>query len=536
MKYTYLSAMLAFTSFIHAGIRPADGLWSTTDDPAIGSGLMLATQNGITVISVFTYDQGGNNAWYLASGQVNDEGVLEAELRQTQNGANILNENPAAAEFIEQTRTLRLEFTGAQIGTISIGGSEPKSMQTMHFGFYSQPTEQLLLADGTKYRFPSIDGKWVLGDPESGESYVLNLTNYGTGASPPSPNFSLAFLSNHPTTDNWQIFCPQRTTNSVQPYCRVFRRSNDQSFSEMRVDLQDLGNQRMTVYQNDVEPFESYQAFRLNKDRRLLPNDGYWRAYDDPAIGSGLVMRTQGIYTVALLYSYDEQGVPTWQIASGVFDENGYMEADLNLPIGGSAIENVLPMTASFADDVQTLEIQMQGLELATFSIDGSTPKAIQNYNFGVELFSTQQVTVMDEPYLFPNQEGRWVLVSNDLNIHDVLMLDFYSPNCCVSPRVPWYNGARGYDSYGSIATDGDVSINFICTISTTGFNGLSYLEPFCNSLFGVVSDFGRLAKLYFEDIGFNEFRYYIGAENDNDINNINRSSEYLMFFRLDVD
>lgn len=529
-----------------ADIIPADGLWGTTDNPAVGSGLMLTTQGGITAASVFTYDETGRNVWYLASGSVID-GVIEAALLQATGGSDLMAENPQSAGFLDTERSIRLTFTGSQTGTLSIDGSAPKAIQTSHFGFNEIPTEQLLLADGTPYRFPDISGDWVIGDADSGESYLLSLTYAGTGASPPNHNFALGFPSNHPSTEEWSIYCPQRL-QTVQTSCLV-RKSNAVGLPPMRIDLNDLGNQRFTIIQDSEAPFETYQAFRLSPDRRLLPHDGYWRLYDDPGIGSGLVLRTQGAFTVALVYTYAADGQATWGIASGQVDANGQLQATLNVPQGGSAIQSADPESASFdATAARPLTLQLQGGELGQLSLDGLAPKNVQNFNFGSQLYATEIFQPNAQPFVFPDQTGRWLLVDEHRITSDLWHLYETFPNSCLSPQDPLYfdsisvsNGPDCVSPPPPVFDNPFFSVVSHCMKSLVP--NLSDVLPDLKFCFGFnyAPEETEYLKTYYEDIGYNQFRLYAGPDDPTlfflePFFDITRESPMYQLFRLRAD
>lgn len=135
-----------------AQFKPADGLWNTTDDPAIGSGLMMTTQNAITVISLFTYTATGENVWYIGSGQVDGEGVLEVDLYQTQNGQNLLGDNPQSASIFDEFDTLKIVFLGSNKANLQFNGSVAKTITPIHFGH------------DTSYGFPGLSGRWAVAD------------------------------------------------------------------------------------------------------------------------------------------------------------------------------------------------------------------------------------------------------------------------------------------------------------------------------------------------------------------------------------
>ena len=527
MKSVTSLVFFLLTGTVWADIQPADGLWTTTDDPANGSGLMLATQNGITVVSLFSYDEAGNNVWYVAAGQVDESGVLEATLRQNTNGSYILNDNPASAEFVETSRNLRLEFIGTQLGYMSIESSQTKMIRAQNFGYASNIS------------IPDLSGKWVLADATNKKSVILDLESRPGGSI--TGFVSFLYVSSHPSSENWLINCTVNLSTPLQGFCSLTP-DEDSSFSESFINFSDLGSQRLTTQNYDVE---KYQAFRLNKDRHLLPNDGLWRPSDDPAIGSGLAMRTQGDYTVVLLYSYDEQGQPKWQIASGQFDENGLFSAALLTPEGGTAIESQSPLSAEFSSQVQTLEIQLLGLELATFSIDGSAPKYIQNYNFGVELYETKIYEPLDQPFVFPNQIDQWIMVDENKTLSSIWNIFSEDPNACQSPPDPLYSDSIGLSNGPSCYAQSEpifdnpyfrVQINCIKTMPTvTNFEYPKF--DFCYGYNYASDGEFRNLKINFSDIGFNQFRFYTGPDDPESYFDpffeINRNSPMFQLFRL---
>ncbi len=303
-------------------------------------------------------------------------------------------------------------------------------------------------------------------------------------------------------------------------------------FGEYHIQGFDIGNQQLTF--SEVGTGNQFKAFRINQTQPLLPNDGHWRTHDDPEIGSGLVIRTQNQYTVVVIYSYDEQGKPEWKIASGQFDENGSFIAELLKPFGGSSIQNDEPVSAQLHSDVQTIQIQLQGTELATISIDGSEPKVIQNFNFGVEVFSTDQYTVNDGSFNYPDQEGDWLMVSEDLQESRVVNLSYYDPNWYQSPPNPSYYGARSYQLQGS-EPDFDFNCRKITRYQAYDNQWYDLLEiPYCTGRY-FNRPVSKLTLGYFQDIGYKGFRVYAKEWFEGiTYEGITRESSYYDFYRLD--
>lgn len=530
MKTVFFLLMVLGSALLHAKIVPADGLWRTIDDPEFGSGLMLTTQNGITLVSVFTYDAEGQNVWYIASGQVDDAGLYEATILQTHQGEYLLNQIPQSAQVITSDSTINIQFSGSQVATLSINNSEPKTIRADHFGF------------NTDSGLPDLSGKWVLGNATSGDSYILNLTRL-----PPVvfggvslPYRDIAYSSSHVSTENWQLQCIVIISNEFNnSQCDLVKSSG---LDNLTMTAFDIGNQRLTFFIEDDENPETYQAFRLNKDRRLLPSDGHWRTYDDPAIGSGVVMRTQGDYTVVLLYSYDTDGKAMWQIASGQFDINGLLVAELYRTEGGSAINSETVVNAIIQENVQTLEIKLQGTELGTLKIDGSVAKYIQKYNYGTVLHDTELFKINEKRYVFPDQVANWLISDESLLVSSVLNIERENPNCCASPPDPLYFDSVGYTSrtLNNTGLNPNFSLHFNCVKTIVPYS--NYIFPKFSFCYGqnYNDDENRLMRIYFEDIGVNEFRYYVGplgrAGYFGGVDEINRNSEYYQLFRLSAD
>ena len=512
-----LFCLLFVASVATAAIRPADGLWNTTDDPEIGSGLMFSTQGDITLVSVFTYDEEGNNVWYIGSGQVDDNGVLEVELVTPTNGSYLAQDDPATATVDENSHQLHVEFNGSQWAEFSLNGSDLKSIRANHFGFE------------TMIQFPDVSGKWIMGNPTNNNSYILDLELEFEAALGSTRQF--LYRSSHASTENWTFNCSLNIAYPDNNKCSISRDDIGQ-LPELLIDVHSLGNQGFEAYQDYSEPFEMYQAFRLNNDRRFLPADGYWRTHDDPEIGSGLVMRTQGDYTVVLIYSYNDEGQATWQIASGQFDENGFMEAELYTPSGGSPVNSVDVTTGQVAEP-RNIAIQLQGTNLGTVSIDARPEKSIQAFVYGLEMFETHHKTIDDGPFLFPDQQGKWVIVNGSYTDSGILTLDPFDLNDMQSPPDPRLINARQYTNTGN---NHSANASLFCIKILRAGDYVIDLTPYCYGFHSLGQVTGSV-KMYYEDIGTSEFRYYTSeVVNGYDVSHINRDSTMFFLFKLSTD
>ncbi len=532
--------LLVLSVAVQANPVPADGLWRTSDDPSIGSGVVLFTQGDQTLVSVFTYDENGDNRWYSAAGQVSEDGVFEAPLLETHNGTYITATEQYSATYFSSTDTIKMTFDGSQIGTVSVSGAPPKAMQAFNFGHQKVATETQQLSDGSAYEFADLTGSWVAGSSETKQSFVLDLVNETTGSGVPTPVGEPveSYLSIHPSTSTWTVNCPLLLSGSSdsadQDFCTL---DTNGSFSEnFEIPYKLLGNKQLMLNADSAGAVQ-FQAFKIDQLDRLAPADGLWRTADDTSVGSGIVLRTQGLYSMALVYSYNNVGVATWQIASGMFDENGHFSAPLGTPNSGSHISSIEPMSAVYDAEVSNLVIQLQGTELGTMSIDGSDPKSIQNYKFGVELFETDHLKVNDEAFVYPSQEGNWVLVSDDASESRVVSLTYFDLNWYQSPPNPRIYGARSYET--GYTDDPDYNFWLICH-KILSFEGSEMtlefpVTPYCTGqLFDRPLGTADL-KTYFEDIGYRSFKYYYGEFDgiNHNFDSIDRTSAFNQLFRL---
>lgn len=507
MKFVCALLLLSFFNWVQAGPKPADGFWRSTDDPDIGSGFVLLTQGDITLVSVYTYSPEGQPKWYIAAGQVDADGMFSAELKENLNGSYILSENPQSAEFSAEVRQLDIYFEGSETGRFSIDGSDSKSIQPLTFGHAFWPTVHHNLSDGTLFLAPDPAGDWAFGQAEGQESFILSLE---ASTITQGVFIQRTYTSNHSSSEGWVLNCPYQflpnTLPASQSFC-VLDRSVDE-LAPLKVDFAQLGNEAMVLKIDEEQ--SPFLGKRINYGNALKPSDGHWRAEDDPAIGSGLVMTTQGDVTVVVLYSYDDQGLPTWEIANGSFDENGLIQTTLKSASGGSPIENNGKTTAAFTAVEKSLEIQLLGTELATFSINGSAPKHIQTINFGRPSFKTENFQVGMTDYQFPSPLGRWLLYPKDNPEGDAINLDLREEVAESSFEDDYFLGQ--YDLEPTYL--GPYGISFRCDLSFNN-RGLSYCAGY-----NLGGDFSQSLHVKYANIGVNKITLQLGQEpnNDNDL------------------
>ncbi|MCB1582603.1 MAG: hypothetical protein KDI92_06015 [Xanthomonadales bacterium] len=528
-------AFTLFSSLVTAQIIPADGFWRTTDDPEIGSGLLITTQGDTTLVSVFSYDEQGKNSWYIASGQVDQNGLFEADLYQTQNGSNIVASNPQSASAVNTGERIKIQFSGNQMGELTVGDSVNKSIQTFHFGLESWQTEHQTLPDGTFYTLPVLDGIWVLGSPGHSGSAVLDL-QYDpilSGGRLTAPYQGKVYLSQHPSTYNWAVTCPWKVNSSTDPVLTPFCTVYSENFEEelFTINYAELGAEKMLLKGNPNLPTVNFEAFRVNSQSQV--HSGHWRTHDDPAVGSGLYLITQGNITLALLYSYHQDGTPEWGIAAGSIDDNGVFQAELLMPTDGKPFYFGTPTAATLMEERKSLTLTFQGAEVGSISIDGSEPRTMQHYNYGVELFETEQLTFNEQAFKYPGQAGQWIAYDENLKRANALKLEAYCATCLADPPPPlWFNA----NAYITDENDfiNEIYMNFICPKVLPIINSVPLEQAFCS---GVIQQSGNYLpiKLYFEDIGANHFKLYV-SETSTEVADIDRSYPVIHFYKVTDD
>lgn len=151
----------------------------------------------------------------------------------------------------------------------------------------------------------------------------------------------------------------------------------------------------------------------LSLSAKIIPSDGHWRTYNDPAIGSGINIRTQGDITMVTVFTYREDGSPVWYIATGILSEDGVFEDTLIETKNGESLFNYAPQSAEIANAERMIRLEFSATELGTLSIDNSEPKDIHSYRFGIEGLETELITTpLGGYYQFPDITGQWVIGS----------------------------------------------------------------------------------------------------------------------------
>ncbi|MCX7544816.1 hypothetical protein [Marinicella gelatinilytica] len=450
--------LMLLSSALSAKVIPSDGHWRTYDDPAIGSGINIRTQGDITMVIVFTYREDGSPVWYYATGEIDDNGVFDVPLMETKKGEFIFNRNPQTAEVFDPEKRIKLTFNATETGTLSINDSEPKPIHTYRFGIDGIETEQLTTPLGEFYQFPDLTGQWSIGNATDEMSLTIDFFDGEVSANDPdSQNASIYFDDGFYLNNSlgYYLSCPVEN-ESPQAYCQFNARIknsnlNDKAdlLSRLYVFIDDIGMNTMTLrLQPEGDDSHSrehpvYQAFRLDADYeenaaidyRTFPVEGHWRTTDDPEIGSGINFHSQGDIVMMTVFTYDDNGLPIWYMATGELGDEGGVQMDMFNTRGGSPIESMEPTTAKI-NDVEDVKLGILGNQVVGLTLNDDVYKEVFNYNFGYAEFQTsERQQNSSDPLKIATPEGWWLMAEE--NAANSLLLHLVKNTEKLTPPIP---------------------------------------------------------------------------------------------------
>ena len=128
MKFLTILSLIFFSINIFAA-TPENGWWWNSKES--GRGFNIETQNGVTFIAGFLYDEGGNAIWYTAVGSVSDN-KLVADFVKSDNGQCI--GCPYTAPDSEILDKVTFTFPSADKGTLEWQGNVVE-LERFNFSF-----------------------------------------------------------------------------------------------------------------------------------------------------------------------------------------------------------------------------------------------------------------------------------------------------------------------------------------------------------------------------------------------------------------
>ena len=132
--------MLAFCfSTVATAFQPRIGLWSSKYES--GSGYMIDIQNGIVVLTAFSYTVSGTAQWYLASGPLTNNGRnFTATLDRYSGGQCISCDYRAPPTLEGNDGTIEIGFVSPTVATLYLPGGRETLIEAFDFGYGQLPT------------------------------------------------------------------------------------------------------------------------------------------------------------------------------------------------------------------------------------------------------------------------------------------------------------------------------------------------------------------------------------------------------------
>lgn len=140
-KFLVLLALFALPSLATA-FQPRTGLWYKETES--GDGFNIEIQNGVLVLTVYSYEGSGDSEWYLASGPMtNGNRTFTATLDKYRNGRCISCPYVGRPTLIGNDGVVTINFTSETAATIALPGGRTTAIVPYDFG-YGPPPNGLL--------------------------------------------------------------------------------------------------------------------------------------------------------------------------------------------------------------------------------------------------------------------------------------------------------------------------------------------------------------------------------------------------------
>lgn len=138
MKRVLVVIGLLLFSFTAQAFQPRTGHWYNPTEP--GSGYNIDIQDGILIVTIFTYKAtGGDSEWYLASGPLtNGNRTFAGTLDKYRNG-QCISCAYAAPAIIGNDGTITIDFSSETSATLTLPGGRTTTIRPFNFGFGDPP-------------------------------------------------------------------------------------------------------------------------------------------------------------------------------------------------------------------------------------------------------------------------------------------------------------------------------------------------------------------------------------------------------------
>lgn len=178
---TFLAAIGLSASV--AAFQPRTGLWYNAAQS--GDGFNIEIQNGVLVLTVYSYEASGDSEWYLASGAMtNANHTFTATLDKYRNGRCISCAYTGRPTQPGNDGTVTITFTSETAATVSLPGGRVTAIEPYDFGYGAAPGgllgEWVFFYDiistfGERFRYTTIASA-----TSKGNGVVVDLTRNGT--------------------------------------------------------------------------------------------------------------------------------------------------------------------------------------------------------------------------------------------------------------------------------------------------------------------------------------------------------------------
>jgi hypothetical protein len=118
--------------------QPRTGLWWNPGES--GSGYNIEIQNGVLVVTVFSYKGNGDSEWYLASGALTNSGhTFSGTLDKYRNGQCISCAYTGTPTLAGNDGTMSINFVSETSAILSLPNGRTTLIEPQNFGFQALP-------------------------------------------------------------------------------------------------------------------------------------------------------------------------------------------------------------------------------------------------------------------------------------------------------------------------------------------------------------------------------------------------------------
>lgn len=135
-------AILSFPISASA-FTPRTGHWYNANES--GSGYNIDIQDGVLVVTIFSYKTNGDSEWYIASGPMSGGQSVFTGTLLTVRGGQCISCGYVAPTSTNNNGTITINFTSETAATVSLPGGRVTSIAPFNFGFGTPP--QALLGE-----------------------------------------------------------------------------------------------------------------------------------------------------------------------------------------------------------------------------------------------------------------------------------------------------------------------------------------------------------------------------------------------------